>query len=271
MSNPRERAIAAGLLLSIAGSFGFMYGFWLQASTQWLGLALACVFGGFAIAMLGWARWILPHEEVVDLRDTAPQPSEERMEQVSALGHGMAQITRKTWLTRMLFAALGVFGIAALFPAGALGPEPDDTLFHTRWKRGDRLQRTDGTLVKADDVNVNGIETVFPEGSIGDYYSMAVLIRLPDGVGANTTDGLVAFSKACTHAGCPVALYRAADRQLICPCHQSVFDVADGAKVVDGPADRSLPQLPIEVSRDGYVRALGDFPGPVGAGFWEAS
>jgi ubiquinol-cytochrome c reductase iron-sulfur subunit len=267
----RDRAIAAGLILSMIGSFGFMYAFWKQLSTQWEGFFLACAFAGFSIAALGWARWILPHEQVVDLRDTVPQPVEERAQQVEILSRGVAQVTRKTWLTRMLLAALGIFGIAALFPVGALGPEPDDTLFHTRWKPGDRMQRTDGSLVKADDVNVNGIETVFPEGSIGDYRSMAVLIRLPNGVGTNTTDGLVVYSKACTHAGCPVALYRSQDHRLICPCHQSVFDVADGARVLDGPADHPLPQLPIEISADGYVRARGDFPAPVGPGFWQES
>jgi ubiquinol-cytochrome c reductase iron-sulfur subunit len=269
--NARDRAIAAGLVLSIIGSIGFMYAFWQQLSTQWLGFFLACAFGGFSIAALGWARWILPHEQVIDLRDAVPQPLEERAQQVEVLARGVAQLTRKTWLMRMLYAALGVIGIAALFPVGALGPEPDGTLFHTRWKRGDRMQRTDGTIVKADDINVDAVETVFPEGSVGDYRSMAVIIRLPDGVGKNTAAGLVVYSKACTHAGCPVALYRAADRRLVCPCHQSVFDVADGARVLDGPADHPLPQLPIEVSADGYVRALGDFPGPIGPGFWQAS
>lgn len=267
----RERAIAGGLLLSTAGSIGFMYGFWQQAGTQWLGFALACAFAGFMIAALGWSRWILPHEQVVDLRDTYPQPAEERAQQVEAFTHGTAQLTRKKWLTRMLYAAFGVFGIAALFPLGSLGPEPDDTLFHTRWKRGLRMQRDDGTIVKADDLNTGAIQTVFPEGSVGDYRSMAVIIRLPEGVGTNTAGGLVVYSKACTHAGCPVALYRAADHRLICPCHQSVFDVADGAKVLEGPADHPLPQLPIEVAADGYVRAQGDFPSPVGPGFWEHS
>lgn len=270
-NNTRDRAIAAALLLSIAGSIGFMYGFWQQASTQWLGFALACTFAGFMIAALGWARWILPHEEVTDLRDTYPQPLEEREQQVEAFEHGSAQLTRKTWLTRMAYAAFGFFGLAALFPVGALGPEPDGTLFHTRWKRGDRLQRNDGTFVRAGDLNTDAVQTVFPEGSIGDYRSMAVIIRLPDGVGKNTASGLVVYSKACTHAGCPVALYRASARQLICPCHQSVFDVADGAKVLEGPADHPLPQLPIQVASDGYVRATGDFPDPIGPGFWEHS
>lgn len=248
-----------------------MYAFYAQTGAQWQGFALVCVFVGLTAAALGYAQWILPHEQVIDLRDTYPCSPEERKKQVEAFSQGMAQITRRKWLLRMLYAAFGVFGVAALFPIGALGPEPDDSLFHTRWKAGDRLQRDDGAFVKADDLNVNAIVTVYPEGNIGDYRSMAVILRLPDGVGENTTSGLIVYSKACTHTGCPVALYRAADHRLICPCHQSVFDAADGAKVLDGPADRPLPQLPIEISSDGFIRAKGDFTDSIGAGFWEHS
>ncbi|HEV3153346.1 MAG TPA: Rieske (2Fe-2S) protein [Candidatus Baltobacteraceae bacterium] len=267
--SPRERAIAAGLILSIAGSIAFAYAFVAQLGTQWQGGALVCAFAGLALAMLGWARWIVSHEQVVDLRDTYPQPEEERGRQVEAFTHGVAQITRRTWLTRLLYGTLGVLGVAALFPAAALGPQPGDTLFHTKWRRGMRMQRSDGSLLKADDINVDGVETVFPEGDGSDYRAMTVIVRLPEGVGKNTTAGLVAYSKACTHTGCPVALYRSADHRLICPCHQSVFDAADGAKVLDGPADRPLPQLPIEISDDGYVRAGGDFNDSIGPGFWE--
>ena len=267
----RERAIAAGLVLSMLGSAGFMLAFALQKSIQWEGFALACVFGGLMIAALGWSRWILPQEEVVDLRDTYPQPDEERAGMVNAWEHGAAATTRKTWLTRMLYGALGLFGLAALFPVGSLGPEPDDALFHTRWKKGDRLQRVDGSFVKASDLNNEATVTVFPEGSIGDSQSMTVLIKLPDGVVKDAPDGYIAYSKMCTHAGCPVALYRSADHRLICPCHQSAFDVTNNASVVSGPADHPLPRLPIEVAADGFLRATGDFPAPVGPGFWEHS
>jgi len=269
MANVRERAIAASLLLTILGSAGFAAAFWQHGSTQLMGGALAAAFIGLTLAFLGWSRWILPHEQVTDLRDTYPQPGDERAGEVDAFIHGAAVTTRKRWLTNMLYAALGTLGIAALFPIGSLGPPPGDALFHTRWRRGSRLMRPDGTPLKADDLNVDGVATVFPEGAAGDYNSMAVIVRLPDGVGKNTVDGLIAYSKACTHAGCPVALYRASDRRLVCPCHQSAFDVTDGAKVLDGPADRALPQLPIEVADDGYLRATGDFDGPVGPGFWQ--
>ena len=268
-ANPRERTIAAAMLLSIVGSIGFMIAFGKQASVQWEGAALAAVFAGFMIAALGWARWILPYEQVVDLRDTYPQPVEERAGQVEAYSHGIAQLTRRKWLVRMAYAAVGLFGLAAIFPVGALGPEPDDMLFHSRWKRGMRLQRADGSLVRSSDLDVGGVVTIFPEGSIGDQQSMAVLIRLPEGEANDAVQGCIAYSKICTHAGCPVALYRAADHRLICPCHQSVFDAADDAKVLDGPADRPLPRLPIVADADGYLRATSDFTDSPGPGFWE--
>ncbi|HET6896608.1 MAG TPA: Rieske 2Fe-2S domain-containing protein [Candidatus Baltobacteraceae bacterium] len=269
--NVRDRAIAASLLLSILGSVGFMIAYAKQESTQWEGFALACVFVGFMLAALGWSRWIIPHEQVVDLRDTYPQPVEERAGMVDWWEHGVAKVTRRTWLTRMLYGAIGIFGIAALFPVGSLGPEPDDALFHTRWKRGDRLQRADGALVRAGDLNEEVAVTVFPEGSIGDSQSMTILVKLPDGLVSDAPQGYIAYSKMCTHAGCPVALYRSADHRLICPCHQSAFDVTENAAVVSGPADHPLPRLPIEISQDGYLRAKGDFPEPVGPGFWEHS
>jgi ubiquinol-cytochrome c reductase iron-sulfur subunit len=79
----------------------------------------------------------------------------------------------------------------------------------------------------------------------------------------------VAYSKICTHAGCPVGLYRAESQSLICPCHQSQFDVADGGKPFFGPAARPLPQLPLGVDEEGILVAQGDFPEPVGPAFWD--
>ena len=169
----------------------------------------------------------------------------------------------------MMLAAVGLLGLAALFPIASLGPEPDDTLFHTKWRRGSRLQRLDGTFVKRSDLNVGAMETVFPEGNLDDAQSVAMILRMPDGIGRDALDGYIAYSKVCTHAGCPVALYRAADQKLVCPCHQSVFDAANDAAVLAGPADHALPRLPLQIGDDGYVRADGDFPEPVGPGFWE--
>ena len=84
-----------------------------------------------------------------------------------------------------------------------------------------------------------------------------------------TVDDLVAYSKLCTHVGCPVGLYQADAGLLLCPCHQSTFDVLDGARPIFGPAARSLPQLPLGIDDDGEIVARGDFSGPVGPGFWD--
>lgn len=264
----RQVAIAAFLAVAALGSVGFMVAYALGVSVRWEGLALTAAAAGFLGAALGWSRWLIPDERVVDLRDTYPSDAPDRAAAAGALRAGKAAVTRSTLLNRLLVGALGLFGLAMLFPVRSLGPAPGDLLLKTKWRRGLRAVRENGEPVQRTDLGVDSAITVFPEGAAGDAASVAVLIRLPDGVG-NGVDGYVAYSKICTHAGCPVALYRAAARQLMCPCHQSIFDAASGGKVLAGPADAPLPELPIEIGDDGYVRAAGDFPVPVGPGFWE--
>jgi quinol---cytochrome c reductase iron-sulfur subunit len=82
-------------------------------------------------------------------------------------------------------------------------------------------------------------------------------------------NGFIVYSKLCTHAGCPVGLYLAATQHLTCPCHQSTFNVLDGAAPIYGPAARPLPQLPITMDTDETFMALSDFPEPVGPAFWD--
>jgi ubiquinol-cytochrome c reductase iron-sulfur subunit len=125
---------------------------------------------------------------------------------------------------------------------------------------------------------MNGLVTVFPEGHAGSADGQAVLVRVDPGVlvlrpGREdwSPEGLIVYSKVCTHAGCPVGLYQAETHQLLCPCHQSAFDVLDEAKPVFGPAAAALPQLPIRIDTDGFLRARGDFPEPVGPSFWRRS
>lgn len=264
----KDRVIAVALLVAVAGSILFVVSYSTGGDRLYEGLSLAVAAAGLCAAAVGWSFWVLPEETVVDQRDDYPSGAEDRVREDVEARSGLIDLTRKKVLTRMLYTALGFFGIALVVPVRSFGPALGDAPFHTKWRKGLRLAREDGSFVKASDLNVDSAATVFPEGAVGDAQAQTVLIRVSDGL-AGSANGYIAYSKVCTHAGCPVALYRAHAKQLMCPCHQSVFDVVDDGKVVSGPADHALPRLPIEVSADGYVRATGDFPDPVGPGFWE--
>jgi ubiquinol-cytochrome c reductase iron-sulfur subunit len=139
-----------------------------------------------------------------------------------------------------------------------------------------RLVDAGNRPMRPEELPLDSVRTVFPEGFVGRPDSQTLLIKinpgdlsLPDGRDAWAPQGCIAYSKVCTHAGCPVGLYRARQHLLLCPCHQSTFDVTRGAVPVFGPAARPLPQLPMEVGPDGYLVASGDFPEPIGPGFWD--
>ncbi|MDF2977894.1 MAG: Ubiquinol-cytochrome c reductase iron-sulfur subunit, partial [Actinomycetospora sp.] len=82
---------------------------------------------------------------------------------------------------------------------------------------------------------------------------------------------LFAYSKICSHMGCPTSLYEDQTNRILCPCHQSQFQANEYAKPVFGPATRPLAQLPIAVDDQGYLYARSDFIEPVGPAFWERS
>jgi ubiquinol-cytochrome c reductase iron-sulfur subunit len=264
----RQLVIALGLLMSVLGSAGFIAAYASGGSRLGEGCAIALAAAGLSAAALGWAFWIVPDEVVVDEIETYPSSPEERAAESSEVAEDVREISRPRLLLGLVGVAVASFVAALVVPFRSLGTAPDGTLFHTRWRSGSRIVHEDGTPVALDDLNVDSATTVFPEGAVGDAQSQAMLIRLPEDLAA-TTDGYVVYSKVCTHAGCPVALYRAQDRELICPCHQSAFDVLREGAVLSGPADHALPRLPIEVAPDGTLRATGDFPVPVGPGFWE--
>lgn len=266
--NRNDRLIAAALILAMAASAAAVAAY-AVAQPRWMGAFFALAAACFAAAACGWAFWILPRAEVVDERDDYPSQRGDRILQSIETQESVDRVTRRTVLVRLLYGAAGVFALAVIAPLRSLGRGGVDALFHTKWRRGSRLVREDGRPVHRNELNVDSVVTVFPEDAVGDAASQTVLIRVPADAGA-ATDGYMAYSKVCTHAGCAIALYRAQAKQLMCPCHQSVFNVlADGA-VVSGPADRPLPRLPIAFDAHGFAIAEGDFPGPVGPGFWEA-
>jgi ubiquinol-cytochrome c reductase iron-sulfur subunit len=275
---PGERRVAVLLLLSIGGSLalGVVYAFGGQPQLE--GALLAVALGSLGAALIAWALGLLPHEEVTDQREPEPSPPDVRAAAASEFERGEEELTGRRTLAGLLFGALAALALVMIFPIRSLGPRPGRSMFHTNWTPGAFVVDETGRRVRAGEMPLQSVITVFPEGYVGSPVSQALLLRvdpallqLPEGRAGWAPLGYVAFSKLCTHAGCPVGLYRAAAHQLLCPCHQSTFDVLRGAAPVFGPTTRALPELPLRIDGDGYLRAAGDFSAPVGPGFWELS
>jgi ubiquinol-cytochrome c reductase iron-sulfur subunit len=270
---------ALWLLLAIVASVVFAVGFALDSSTQVEGASLGIACLSIAAALIVWSRALLPHATVVDEQHSKRSSDADRDGVASELEDGLRQISaRRSWLVRFGLAAASVLGIAALFPLRTFGPNPKGQIGVSDWRTGARLVRDDGMPVRADAVEIGSVVTAFPEGFIGpdrtDNMSTdaimvvrvpAQALRLPPDRASWAPGGYLAYSKICTHLGCPLGLYRQGPQQLMCPCHQSIFNVLDGGSVVFGPAARALPQLPLEIDADGNLRAGGamsDFIGP---------
>ena len=279
-STPEEEAAAArtiGLLFLTAtgAGLGLLVVYALGGQVQVEGILLGIALGGIGLGLMEWGRTLFPREVVTEPREPHPSEAEEVRAAERSFEEGGEPVARRTFLFRLLLGALAALGLAALFPIRSLGPSPGRSLFRTAWTRGVRVVAEDGSPVRVSELDVGGVITVFPEGHVGDADAAAVVVRvepellsLPEGRDDWAPDGNVCYSKVCTHAGCPVGLYSSETRQLQCPCHQSAFDVTLGARPVFGPAARPLPQLPLDVDVNGYLVARGDFPEPVGPGFW---
>jgi quinol---cytochrome c reductase iron-sulfur subunit len=269
-----SRWVSVALVVSTLASISLVVIYILGGNPQVEGVALGLALGGFGTAIVIWATALLD----------APTESEERHSLASSVEQRAAadaaldpeQISRRRFLVRLLAGAGSALAAALVLPAFSLGPLPGQDLFRTAWRAGSRVVDETGQPVRPGDLPLNSVRTVFPEGFVGRPDSQTLLIKvrpadlqLPDGRDAWAPDGAIAYSKVCTHAGCPVGLYRAKQHQLLCPCHQSTFDVLRGAKVLFGPAARPLPQLPMKLDSQGYLVATGDFPQPIGPGFWD--
>jgi ubiquinol-cytochrome c reductase iron-sulfur subunit len=269
-----SRGVTVSLLLSVAASIGLVVIYVVNGGAQIEGVFLALALGGFGTAIVIWAVALLDAPTESEPRHPLASSAEARAAADAALAP--QQISRRRFLIRLLAGAGAALGAALVLPAFSLGPTPGQDLFRTAWRKGRRVVDTNGHPVRPGDLPLDSVRTVFPEGFVGRPDSQTLLIKvrpadlqLPDGRDAWAPEGALAYSKVCTHAGCPVGLYRAKQHQLLCPCHQSTFNVLDGATVVFGPAARPLPQLPMELDAEGYLVALGDFPQPIGPGFWD--
>jgi ubiquinol-cytochrome c reductase iron-sulfur subunit len=268
-----ERLVAGAFAVTMLTGLALLAVYGLGGQTQVEGVLLAVCLGSLGFGIVVWAQELM--QTRITIEERHPLASQTPGPTLSETLDEEAGFTRRTFLVRMLLGALAGLAAALAIPALSLGPAPGRELFSTTWARGRRLVDIDGVPVRAADLEVGSVATVFPEGDVGSAQSQTLLIRVPpdalrlspDRLAA-APDGYVAYSKVCTHAGCAVGLYRATEHMLICPCHQSTFDVLQGAVPVFGPAGRALPQLPIAIAADGTFTALGDFPEPVGPAFW---
>lgn len=284
--NPKrtENIIALCMVVGIFAVAGFGAAYWVNAapwviaSTMGVGL----FFLGFGLT--AWGKYLMPQGPFVEERHPLASTADERDAMSAALVERTGVVVKRRKMLGGLFAGgAGIFGIVAIFPLlRSLGPVPGNTFDVTNWKAGSLLVDSNGRPVHRDDLQPGGIMTVFPDGyensEEGQAIDQTVLIRYQD-VSYTTQPGretwgpagYLAFSKLCTHLGCPVGLYEQELELLVCPCHQSMFNVADGCVPEFGPAPRPLPQLALYIDSAGYLRAQGPYDQPVGPGFWERS
>lgn len=254
-----------------------------------LGGTLTLALLSLAIGITVWVRHIMPKYNLVQERHEMVSDKETReyVRETFLKGANESGFVKHKLLRRTLLLAAAPLGLAPLVLLKDLGPLPGTALRHTVWgkpKEDGKPRRLvvegTGQPIRAADFNSpGGILSVVPEGYEHDLNELAkatlILLKLrpeefKSGTNLNWThDGIVAYSKICTHVGCPTALYEQTTHHILCPCHQSTFDAADGAKVIFGPAARPLPQLPIGIDEEGYLIAKSDFHVPVGPSFWE--
>jgi ubiquinol-cytochrome c reductase iron-sulfur subunit len=270
-----ERLVLASFGITLVTGVALLVLYALGGNTQLEGILLALCLGGLGVGVALWAQELMSGELREEPRHRLGGGAETSEAVADALTDEEG-FSRRRMLQGGLLAALGGLGAALAIPVLSLGPAPGRSLFETPWKAGLRLVGFDGNPVRADSIPPDSVVTVFPEGFPGSADGQALLInagadrlQLEGEAATWAPEGFVCYSKVCTHAGCPVGLYRASQGALICPCHQSTFDVMHGAVPTFGPAARPLPQLPIQLQADGTFVALGDFPDPVGPSFWD--
>lgn len=270
-----ERWTAVSFGVSIVAAVGLAIVYWRGGQPQMEGVLLALAIGGIGVGLIVWAKEFMPRDEVTEERHSMASSETEIGQFRDEFERGEHILERRGLLVKMAGGAVAALGAALLFPIRSLGPRPGRGYKSTSYGKGVRLVTENDKPVKAADIDVDSVTTVFPQGHTDSADAPTLLIRPHDKMKARTgregwtPDGLVAYSKLCTHVGCPVGLYQNKEHLLLCPCHQSTFDVLDGAKPIFGPAARSLPQLPLVIDADGYVVAGGDFSGPTGPGFWD--
>jgi len=297
-----ERQVAVLFGLSALGTIGTLVAYFavkfegnlsfsgymqrVQLSNTLLGVALFVSLFGIGAGAVHWAKTLMPDEERIEERHDQRGSDDDRAAAVAILKEGAEEsgLGRRPLIRNSLIGALALSPLPAVALLRDSGPMPGKNLSETIWKAGDKLVRDQigGEPLKAADVQVGSVVHVMPSSLTDDTPNKleerakaAVLVmRLDPGMideaaTPGSYEGIVAYSKICTHMGCPVGLYEQQTHHLLCPCHQSTFDVTKNCAVIFGPAKRPLAQLAITVDADGYLVAKSGFTQAVGPSFWE--
>ncbi|MCQ8188784.1 cytochrome bc1 complex Rieske iron-sulfur subunit [Streptomyces rugosispiralis] len=251
-----------------------------------LGLTLGIALFTIGAGAVHWARTLMSDVEIADERhpiEAGPEVKSKVLEDFAAgakeSGFGRRKLARNT-----LFGALALVPLSGVVLLRDLGPMPGTKLRHTKWAKGKRLMNYNTMQpLRPEDIAVGSLTFAMPEGMSEEQHDFQteiakaalMLVRLqPENIKDKreldwSHEGIVAFSKICTHVGCPINLYEQQTHHVLCPCHQSTFDLSDGGRVIFGPAGHALPQLRIRANDQGYLEAMGDFSEPVGPAYWE--
>jgi ubiquinol-cytochrome c reductase iron-sulfur subunit len=299
--------VVAYYTFDIKDSWDTFLGF--GASNLFLGLTLGFALLLIGVGVIQWSRKLMGDHEISELRHPAASSESDREKVLADLALGLEEsgIARRPLVRNTLLGALGFLGVPAIVALNDLGPDatPSNikkTLEKTFWKAGIRVVNdVTGRWIKASDMEIGQLVNAEPEGLVDAFDPRAtaaqreeiagrslhgpelqvaktkaavIVVRMETQDLSRTTaefahEGIAVYSKICTHVGCPIALWEQQTHHLLCPCHQSTFDLADHGRVVFGPAARSLPQLPIDVDDEGYLVAKSDFLEPVGPSYWE--
>ncbi len=298
-----ERIVVACFLIAMLAGLGFLVAYGIIGvgtitrvlhSNLALGGTLSLAFLLLGIGAVVWVRHLMPDVELTEQRHALRSTDADRaaFKETFEEGAATSQFVKRPMVRRSLIAATVPLAVAPIFLLRDLGPLPGTSLDHTVWRKGRRLvvYGTGRPITSAEFSSPGSIISVAPEGFQNNDDAMAkaavIIIKFRPGqvhyTSANhavankvvqnwTVDNIVAYSKICTHVGCPAALYEQTTHHILCPCHQSTFDATQGARVLFGPATRPLPQLPIGLDSQGFLIATSDFHEPVGPSFWERS
>lgn len=296
-----ERAVAFMFTLSMLATIGFIASFVIfpvdkivfifpfghvSALNFSLGMTLGVALFSIGAGAVHWARTLMSDVEVADDRHAIAADSEVKAKVMADFAAGAEEsgFGRRKLIRNTMFGALALVPLSGLMLLRDLGPLPEEKLRKTMWAKGKLLVNMNThEPLRPEDVAVGSLTFAMPEGLEEDAEDFQkqiakaalMIVRIqPDEIKDKrelewSHDGIVAFSKICTHVGCPISLYEQQTHHVLCPCHQSTFDLSDGARVIFGPAGHALPQLRIGVNDDGNLEALGDFDEPVGPSFWE--